>query len=87
MLNTIRPQPAAAASPFCQQLMYHSVERVIAKTRKGYLIHWKGYSTWHCTLEPKRNLNEACPREFTSPRKPSNQRLQSASEELSNWRR
>ncbi|XP_077516817.1 uncharacterized protein LOC144127783 isoform X12 [Amblyomma americanum] len=83
MLNTIRPHPATAASPFCQkQLMYHSIERVIKKTRKGYLIHWKGYSKWHCTLEPKRNLNEACLLEFTSPRKPSNRRLQSASEEI-----
>lgn len=31
-------------------------------------------------MEPKKNLNNACLREFTHPRKPSNHRLEAASE-------
>lgn len=49
---------------------------------KGYLIKWKGYSKWHCTLEPKRHLNEACLREIKHPSKPLPRRLEAASEEV-----
>ncbi|KAL3181293.1 hypothetical protein MRX96_008789 [Rhipicephalus microplus] len=49
---------------------------------KGYLIKWKGYSKWHCTLEPKRHLNEACLREIKHPSKPLPRRLEAASEKV-----
>lgn len=49
---------------------------------KGYLIKWKGYSKWHCSVEPRKNLNGACLREFKHPSKPSPQRLEAAAEEL-----
>ncbi|KAL3221496.1 hypothetical protein MRX96_050255 [Rhipicephalus microplus] len=49
---------------------------------KGYLIKWKGYSKWHCTLEPKRHMNEACLREIRHPSKPLPRRLEAASEEV-----
>ncbi|KAH8035949.1 hypothetical protein HPB51_013490 [Rhipicephalus microplus] len=62
--------------------MYHDVERVITKTKAGYLIKWKGHSKWHCTLEPKRNLNQACLHEFQNPSKPLKHRLEAASEEV-----
>ncbi|XP_075738443.1 uncharacterized protein LOC142783754 [Rhipicephalus microplus] len=62
--------------------MFHRVERVIAKPSKGYLIKWKGYSKWHCTLEHKRHLNEACLREIKHPSKPFPRRLKAASEEV-----
>ncbi|KAH8010015.1 hypothetical protein HPB51_024365 [Rhipicephalus microplus] len=49
---------------------------------KGYLIKWKGYSKWHCTLEPKRHLNEACLQEIKHPSKPLPRRLEATSEEV-----
>ncbi|KAL3191905.1 hypothetical protein MRX96_059409 [Rhipicephalus microplus] len=49
---------------------------------KRYLIKWKGYSKWHCTLEPKRHLNEACVRKIKHPSKPLPRRLEAASEEV-----
>ncbi|KAL3198323.1 hypothetical protein MRX96_014442 [Rhipicephalus microplus] len=50
--------------------------------KAGYLIKWKSHSKWHCTLEPKRNLTQACLHEFQNPSKPFKHRLKAASEEV-----
>ncbi|XP_077553417.1 uncharacterized protein LOC144168275, partial [Haemaphysalis longicornis] len=47
---------------------------------KGFLIKWKGCSKWECTVEPNKNLNNACLQELTHPRKSLDRRLEAASE-------
>ncbi|KAM7300071.1 hypothetical protein ISCGN_020635 [Ixodes scapularis] len=49
---------------------------------KGYLVHWKGLQKWQSTLEPRRNLNAECLREFSNPSEPDQSRLDAATERL-----
>ncbi|XP_037502696.1 uncharacterized protein LOC119403043 [Rhipicephalus sanguineus] len=65
-----------------QAMPFSSVERVIAKTRRGYLIHWKGCSMWECSFEPRRNLNRDCLRSFEESWPPDSRRLQHAADIL-----
>ncbi|KAM7282575.1 uncharacterized protein ISCGN_002721 [Ixodes scapularis] len=59
-------------------MSYFAVERVIAKTRKGYLLKWTGYSKWNCTFEPRRNLTARCLASFETPSRPTDARLEAA---------
>ncbi|XP_064472474.1 uncharacterized protein LOC135386904 isoform X2 [Ornithodoros turicata] len=59
-------------------MTFYAVDRIIARTKKGYLVKWHGYPKWACTFEPEENLNAVCLKALVEQPKPSDDRVQSS---------